>query len=70
MITIRRAAESGMVGLDCEASVCCTDCGETMRGLMWYAERLVGMHHSEPVVELLCLRCARKAKLKLTEGKV
>lgn len=70
MIEIRRAAETGTIGLECGNDVVCADCGFGMRGLMWYAERLTGMHHDEPVVELICLRCARKAKLKLTEGKV
>lgn len=62
MITVRRASESGTVGLECGVEVRCADCNTGMRGLVWYAERLVGMHHTEPVVELLCLSCARIAK--------
>lgn len=70
MIEIKRAAEQGTVGLQCGPDVKCKDCGFGMEGLMWYAERLIGMVHDQPEVELICLRCARKAKMKLTEGKV
>lgn len=62
MITVRRASESGTVGLECGKDVRCADCMTGMHGLVWYAERLVAMHHTEPVVELLCLSCARIAK--------
>lgn len=70
VITVRRASEVGLVGLQCGDEVKCADCGYGMKGLVWFAERLVGMHHSEPVVELLCLPCAKLAKSKLVnEGK-
>lgn len=65
VITMRKAATDGMRGLQCGSSVKCADCGTGMQGFIWYAERLVAMHHTEPVVELLCLPCARIAKLKL-----
>lgn len=62
VIAVRRASQDGMIGFQCGQDVKCTDCGTGMQGLIWYAERLVAMHHTEPVVELLCLSCARKAK--------
>lgn len=65
MITVRRADDTGLRGLQCGTDVKCADCGTGMKGLVWYAERLVAMHHTEPVVELLCLSCARIAKEKL-----
>lgn len=69
MITVRRANETGLVGFKCGPEVKCTDCGTAMQGLVWYAERLVAMHHNEPVVELLCLTCARIAKEVLVPKK-
>lgn len=69
MITVRRATETGTVGLECGPEVKCKDCDMGMQGLVWYAERLVAMHHSEPVVELLCLTCARIAKEVLVPKK-
>lgn len=69
MIIVRRATETGLLGFACGPDVVCKDCGTSMQGLVWYAERLVGMHHSEPIVELLCLSCARKAKAELVPKK-
>lgn len=66
MIVIKRATPSGMDGLDCGPEVRCADCDKGMHGMIWVAERLLGMYHSEPVVELLCLGCARKAKFLLS----
>lgn len=65
MIIVRRATDTGLVGFQCGPEVKCVDCGTGMKGLVWYAERLVGMHHTEPVIELLCLSCARIAKQKI-----
>lgn len=69
MITVKRAGAEGMRGFQCEPEVKCADCNTGMRGMVWYAERLMAMHHTEPVIDLLCLPCARIAKQKLVPSK-
>lgn len=71
MIIVKKMGSSGMKGFQCGPEVRCADCDTGMNGMIWVAERLLAMYHDEPVVELLCLPCARTAKLlirKETEG--